>query len=101
VLIVDDILFFPVRSILWIFGEIHKNAREELANEAESITQQLRNLYMQLETAGISEQQFEDQEKLLLDRLDKMEARSGSQEDDEELENTQVEEESERYVRDT
>lgn len=100
-LIVDDILFFPVRSILWIFREIHKTAQEELASEAESITQQLRNLYMQLETARISEQQFEDQEKLLLDRLDKMEARPGSQEDDEERENTQVEEETERHVKDT
>jgi hypothetical protein len=100
-LIVDDILCFPVRSILWIFREIHKTAREELANEAESITQQLRNLYMQLETARISEQQFEDQEKFLLDRLDKVEARPESQEDGEEPENTQVEEETERYVRDT
>lgn len=100
-LIVDDILLFPVRSILWIFREIHNTAQEELAGEADSIADQLRNLYMQLETAGISEQQFEDQEKLLLDRLDKMEAGPGSQEDGEEPENTQVEEESERYVRDT
>jgi ribosome assembly protein YihI (activator of Der GTPase) len=101
VLIVDDILLFPVRSILWIFREIHNTAQEELAGEADSIADQLRNLYMQLETAGISEQQFEDQEKLLLDRLDKMEARPGSQEDGEEPEDTQVEEESERYVRHT
>jgi len=88
VLLVDDILFSPVRSILWIFREIHRAAQEELVDEAESITQQLRNLYMQLETARISEQQFEDQEKLLLDRLDQMEAR-------------QVEEETESHVKDT
>ena len=100
-LIVDDILSFPVRSILWIFREIHKTAQEELASEAESIADQLRNLYMQLETARISELQFEDQEKLLLDRLDKVEARPGSREDDEEPEDTHVEEESERYVKDT
>ncbi len=100
-LIVDDILFFPVRSILWIFREIHKTAREELANEADSITQQLRNLYMQLETARISEQEFETQEKLLLDRLDKMEAGPGSRIEDGEPENTQAEEETERYVKDT
>ena len=87
-LLVDDILFSPVRSILWIFREIHRAAQEELVDEAESITQQLRNLYMQLETARISEQQFEDQEKLLLDRLDQMEAR-------------QVEEETESHVKDT
>lgn len=100
-LIVDDILFSPVRSILWIFREIHKTAQEELASEAESIADQLRNLYMQLETARISEQEFDDQEKLLLDRLDKVEARPGSREGDEEPENMQVEDETERYVKDT
>jgi hypothetical protein len=36
----------------------------------------LRNLYMQLETAQISEQQFDEQEKVLLDRLDQVEAGS-------------------------
>ena len=100
-LLVDDVLFFPVRSILWIFREIHKTAQEELVNEAESITDQLRNLYMQLETARISEQQFDEQEKPLLDRLDKLEASPESGEDDGEPEDTQVEEGSERYVRDT
>lgn len=99
-LLVDDILFFPVRSIIWIFREIDKTAREELANESESIGDQLRNLYMQLETSRISEQQFEDQEKLLLDRLDEIEARPASPED-EEPEDTQVEDEAERYVKDT
>ena len=96
-LIVDDILFSPVSSILWIFREIHKTAQEELASEAESIADQLRNLYMQLETARISEEEFEDQEKLLLDRLDKMEAGPGSREEDREPENTQVEDETEIY----
>ncbi len=74
VLLVDDILFSPVRGLFWIFREIHKAAQEERVNEAESITQQLRNLYMQLETAQISEQQFDEQEKVLLDRLDQVEA---------------------------
>ena len=100
-LLVDDVLFFPVRSILWIFREIHKTAQEELVNEAESITDQLRNLYMQLETARISEQQFDEQEKPLLDRLDKLEASPEPQVDDGEPEDVQVEEGSERYVRDT
>ncbi len=58
-LLVDDILFFPVSSILWIFREISKVAHEELAGEAQSITEQLRLLYMQLETGRITEQQFD------------------------------------------
>jgi hypothetical protein len=100
VLVVDDILFFPVRGILWIFREIHKAASEELGNEAESITDQLRNLYMQLETSRISEQQFEEQEKLLLDRLDKLEA-SPESSGDGEPEDTLAGERTERHVRDT
>ena len=74
-LLVDDILFFPVQSILWIFKEIGKIAHEELAGEAQSITEQLRMLYMQLETGRITEEQFEAGEKLLLDRLDAIESR--------------------------
>jgi gas vesicle protein GvpG len=69
-LLVDDILFFPVSSLLWIFREISQIAHEELAGEAQSITEQLRLLYMQLETGRITEPQFDAEEKLLLDRLD-------------------------------
>lgn len=83
-LLVDDILFFPVSSILWIFQEISKIANEELAGEAQSITEQLRILYMQLETGRISEQQFEAEEKLLLDRLDAIQSRLKDEEDTEE-----------------
>ena len=77
-LLVDDILFFPVHSILWIFREIHNQATEAVANEPDAIAQQLRNLYMQLETNAISEGEFETHEKKLLDRLDEIEARSGA-----------------------
>lgn len=72
-LLVDDILTFPVRSILWIFREIHDQARREMADEPDQIAQQLRSLYMQLETNAISEEEFEKQESTLLDRLDKIE----------------------------
>jgi gas vesicle protein GvpG len=90
VLLVDDILCFPVTSILWMFREIHNAAREELASESESITNQLRNLYMQLELAQISEQDFDTQEKLLLDRLDRLETTSAPDEDEDLVESEPV-----------
>jgi hypothetical protein len=80
-LLVDDLLLSPIRGILWIFREIHNAAREEMANEPESIAQQLRSLYMQLETDAISEQEFEQQEKRLLDRLDEIQGGGGSGEE--------------------
>ena len=84
-LLIDDILLSPFRGILWIFREIHNTAREELDNEPESIAQQLRNLYMQLETNAISEQEFEQHEKALLDRLEEIEARSEPGGDEQEM----------------
>jgi hypothetical protein len=83
-LLVDDILCFPLTSIFWMFREIGKVAEEELAGEAQSVTEQLRLLYMQLETGGITEQQFDAEEKLLLDRLDAIDSRRKGEEEDEE-----------------
>ena len=83
-LLVDDLLLSPARGILWIFREIRDVAEKEMANEEESITEQLRLLYMQLETGGITEQQFDAEEKLLLDRLDAIDSRRKGEEEDEE-----------------
>ena len=80
-LLVDDILCFPVTSILWVFREINKIAQEELDGEAQSITEQLRLLYMQLETGRITEAQFDAEEKLLLDRLDAIDSRLNVEEE--------------------
>ena len=71
--LVDDILMFPVHSVLWIFREIHDAAQKELANEADSITAELSYLYMKLETGRISETEFAAEEKTLLDRLETLE----------------------------
>jgi hypothetical protein len=92
-LLVDDILFAPVRGILWIFREIRDIAQEELDGEAKSVTEQLRTLYMQLETGRITEAEFEAGEKELLDRLEKIESRrteeneAGESDEDEDGEN--------------
>ena len=69
-LLVDDILFSPIKGINWIFKKIHELAEEELSGEADRIRESLTELYMQLETGEISEEEFEQQEALLLDRLD-------------------------------
>jgi len=81
-LIVDDILLFPIRSILWVFRQIHDAAQEELATEAEGITAQLSELYMMLETGKITEGEFAAREKELLDRLDKIQERGTGLEDE-------------------
>jgi len=75
-LLIDDILTSPVHGIFWIFREINKIAQKELDGESESISEQLRNLYMQLETDRITEPEFDAEEKILLDRLDAIESRA-------------------------
>ncbi len=65
-LLVDDILLFPVHSIMWVFREISEIAQKEL------------------ETGRITEAEFDAKEKLLLDRLDDIESRRGDEDETEE-----------------
>jgi hypothetical protein len=77
--LVDDLLLAPVKGVLWVFREIHDAAQEELAGESEAITAALSELYMKLETGQISEAEFDAQEKILLDRLDRLQAEEASE----------------------
>jgi DNA phosphorothioation-dependent restriction protein DptG len=55
-----------------VFKEIHKTAQQEVEGEAEHVAHAMSELYMQLETGEITDEQFEQQEKVLLDRLDEI-----------------------------
>jgi len=81
-LVIDSILLFPMRSLLRVFREIHKAAEQEYENQGEAIRTELRELYMQLEVEQITEKEFDDAEKVLLDRLDQIEARDAGTDDE-------------------
>lgn len=70
--VVDDLLMAPAHGLLWIFQEIHRAAQEEMASDAESITAELSALYIRLETGKLTEEEFAAEEKVLLERLDKI-----------------------------
>ena len=70
--IIDDILLFPARGILQVFREVHNAVQQENATEADTITIELCDLYMMLETGKITETEFDACEKELLDRLDEI-----------------------------
>jgi len=80
VFLLDNILTSPFRGIGRVFREIHKAVLAEVEDRP-SIVQELQQLYMQLETGKISEEEFGRQETVLLDRLDELERleRGGSQ----------------------
>ena len=104
-LLVDDILFSPIKGINWIFKKVHELAQEELVGEADRLRESLTELYMQLEAGQITEEEFEQQETLLLDRLDALdeddnmigdaEDEEGDEEDEDEDEDEDDEEEDE------
>jgi hypothetical protein len=99
-LLVDDILLFPVSSIMWMFHKIHAAAQEELANEKDTLTARLSELYMMLETGQLTEAEFNKEEKQLLDRLDKLESRAENDDDEEEDDEEEEEDEDESDGRD-
>jgi gas vesicle protein GvpG len=71
-LIIDKLLLSPVLATVWAARQIQKAIEQERVMEPELITAQLSELYMMLETGGITEQEFEAKEKELLDRLDEI-----------------------------
>ena len=71
-LLVDDILLFPARGILWVFRTVSQAAEEELASEAYALKAELRDLYMMVETEMITEDEYDIREKALLDRLENL-----------------------------
>jgi hypothetical protein len=74
VFLVDDILLLPVRGVLWVSQKIQSAAREEIMNKEQMIRVELSDLYMMLESGRVTEQEFEAQEKSLLDELDALQA---------------------------
>jgi len=75
VLLVDDLLLSPMNGLLWLFREVHDIVKAERDGEGEAITKSLSELYQRLESGAITEEQFNDEEARLLDRLDAIEAR--------------------------
>lgn len=76
-LIIDDILLFPVSGFLWVVREVYNAARQEMAAETETITAELMNLHRLFEAGHITSAVFDEREKELLDRLDEVEEREG------------------------
>ncbi len=77
-MMIDDILVFPFKSLLMVFREIYNAAIQELEQEGERIRLELSQLYLSLESGGIDEATFDDRERDLLDRLDELEAQQAA-----------------------
>ncbi|MBC8234044.1 gas vesicle protein GvpG [bacterium] len=70
--LIDDILKLPFKGFTGIFKEIYKVADQEL-NSKEALQKKLQELQMRLEMGEISEEEYEEQEEAILDRLEVLE----------------------------
>ena len=95
--LVDDILMAPFKGVLWIFEEIHKAAKQERQGESESITAELQKLYMLLESGSISEEEFDQRESHLLDRLDSIQETGAVIDEDSEEDDDEYDEDEDEY----
>ena len=77
--IIDKLLLSPIFATVWAARQIQKAIEQERVMEPELITAQLGELYMMLETGRISEQEFQAQEKDLLDRLEEIQEQENNQ----------------------
>jgi hypothetical protein len=71
--LLDDLALAPAKFVLWIVRQVQEAASEELSGEKQRLTAELGMLHSMLEGGRISEDEFDEQEKILLDRLDSIE----------------------------
>src|SRR5215213_5045969 len=68
-LLLDDLLFSPGKGALAIFQQIAKKAAEEFLDDG-PVKKELQEIYALLEAGNLSEEEFENREQLLLQRLE-------------------------------
>ncbi len=85
-LFIDDLLLSPFKGLFFIINEVHRAAVEALKENGKKVVEDLRNLHFNLEQGKITEAEFEEQETLLLDRLDAIQKELGEQSEEEDEE---------------
>ena len=67
--LIDDILLFPIKGIVWIAEKVRGMALEELEDTPEKLQRELLDLQMALEAEQITEAEYQKKEKDVLERL--------------------------------
>jgi hypothetical protein len=65
----DDILLAPLKGVIWLGKKINEVGEKKLYDK-DSIKEELMALQLQFELDEINEQEYDEKEKELLDRLD-------------------------------
>jgi hypothetical protein len=67
--LIDDILLAPLKGVIWMGKKINEIAESQLCDTGR-IKEELMALQLQFELDQISEQEYNEREKELLERLD-------------------------------
>ena len=76
--LIDDILLAPVKGVVYIAKKIHELAKEELMDTEEKLKRELLDLQMLFETDQISEEEYQKNEKNILERLEALKEKTPS-----------------------
>ena len=68
--LIDDILLFPIKGVVWIAEKIRDMALEELEDTPEKLQRELLDLQMELDSEQITEAEYQKKEKDILGRLE-------------------------------
>ncbi|MCU0714610.1 MAG: gas vesicle protein GvpG [Pirellula sp.] len=71
--IIDDALMSPFKGFLFIAKEVQKACEQQLENDRAQLMGQLTALHKMLEQGEISEDEFDERESELLEKLEKFE----------------------------
>ena len=69
--LLDSILLSPLKGVMWMGRKINDVVDQEL-NDVGPVKEQLMALQVQLELDEITEQEYSEKEKELLDKLDRL-----------------------------
>ncbi len=82
--LLDDLLMSPLKGFVFIAEKIREAALAANEAEAGAVTKQLSELYGALERGEISEEEFDEREEELLERLEALAGDEDEDEDDDE-----------------
>lgn len=71
-LIIDNVLGAPARGLMFVLKEIHKAVQAERADEKRRVMAELKNLHRHFDEGLMTAGEFDEQERMLLDRLDNL-----------------------------
>jgi hypothetical protein len=69
--LIDDILLSPLKGLIWLGNKINEVAEREVSDEGR-VKEQLMELQLKFELDEITEEEYTEQEKQLLARLESM-----------------------------